>query len=226
MESKTTLDNQQIKQMALDLIAAIDDDNQEVIDEQMAELSQIKETELFQELGQLTRDFHDSLNEYEREHFSEKMSSDLLPTAGDRLEQVIVLTEEAAHKTLEAAEEGHDILEPLAKEIGQLADIVSRLDSETSELRQLKGIVVEISGKVKGVKGVLQKVILAQSYQDLSGQIVRKVVTLVTGIHLSLVSLLGEAAHSQTQTEIEEKAEEAPITSQEDVDALLASLGF
>ncbi|MGV6852700.1 MAG: protein phosphatase CheZ [bacterium] len=224
MENMTKPDRAQLRQMATQFIAAIDENNEAEIDQIMLDFGKIQQSELFQELGRLTRDFHDSLNEYEREYFVQNMAEDHLPNAGDRLEQVIALTEEAAHKTLSATEKGHGILTPLTKEIGKLADMVSKLDSNSKGISEVQAAVNEIASGVKGMQDVLQSIVLAQSYQDLSGQIVRKVVTLITGVHLSLVSLLGEAAH--TQSDDSKQSEEAPLTAQEDVDALLESLGF
>lgn len=194
-------------------------------------LSAMHDHSLYQDLGHLTREFHDSLNEYERAHYTENMGDKDLPDAGDRLHHVIHLTQDAAHKTLKATEKSSDKIKEILKVCNTMADKAYEAieNSEDAALvGKAKQVIIEkqseLQSQINDVQSALTEVVMAQEYQDLSGQILRKVITLVTGLHLSLVALLGEAAQVQKEEISDHK--EAPLTSQEDVDDLLASLGF
>ncbi len=222
-------DREKLIELAEALKQAAERDDEKAVDEAMQQLSALHDHSLFNELGRLTRDFHENLNEYEREHFTGQFAEKDLPDAGDRLQHVIDLTQDAAHKTLKAAEESQARVKEILKKSNELADkafeALEHADDPERNAAARKLIVEHQSALqelINQLQSSLTNVVMAQEYQDLSGQILRKVITLVTGLHFSLVALLGEAAHVQQAEQVSEK----PLTSQDDVDDLLASLGF
>lgn len=203
--------NEELKAEAEKLIQAIDAKDQDAINSSLEEISSLHDNSLFMQLGRLTREFHNNLNEYEREHFEKKLGDKELPDAGDRLQHVMDLTQDAANKTLAATEKCMDVLDQILKTSEQHADKAS------------EALVKELENQVEQLKSLLTEILMAQEYQDLSGQILKKVMTLVSSLHVSLVTMLGEAAHIHEKSP---SGEEKPLTSQDDVDDLLASLGF
>ncbi len=227
--SEETRDRNELLALADALKSAVEQGEDAAIEEALQKLSALHDRSLFNELGRLTRDFHENLNEYEREHFSSQFAEKELPDAGDRLQHVIDLTQDAAHRTLKATEESQQRVKEILKKSNELADkafeALEHADDPERNAAARKLIVEHQSALqelVNQLQSSLTDVVMAQEYQDLSGQILRKVMTLVTGLHFSLVALLGEAAHVQKSEQVEEK----PLTSQDDVDDLLASLGF
>ncbi len=229
MMQQENLDRRQLIDLAEALKEAAEQDDQARAEEVLQKLSALHDHSLFNELGRLTRDFHENLNEYEREHFTGRIADKDLPDAGDRLQHVIDLTQDAAHKTLQYIEESQRLVKEILKKSNELADkafeALEHADDPQRNADARKLIVEYQSAMQEDVRKLqesLTEVVMAQEYQDLSGQILRKVMTLVTGLHFSLVALLGEAAHVQKSEQTDEK----PLTSQDDVDDLLASLGF
>ncbi len=227
--SETSYDREKVQELAEALKQAAEKDDQQEMDRVMQQLSAMHDHSLFNELGRLTRDFHENLNEYEREHFSAHFADKELPDAGDRLQHVIDLTQDAAHRTLQSVEEGQARVKEILKKCNELADKAFEAleHADDAELNaQARQVIVAhqsaLQEQIRQLQNSLTEVVMAQEYQDLSGQILRKVMTLVTGLHFSLVALLGEAAHVQQPEQVSEK----PLTSQDDVDDLLASLGF
>ncbi len=135
-----------------------------------------------------------------------------LPDAAERLDHVIRLTEEAAHRTLDLVDEARAVTGQLLR-----APQPALQREQTTEINRL-----------------LSEMALAQSYQDLTGQIIRRVVTMVRGTEDALRTLL-TAAGVEPQSLPEEwdgRANGPAITkhdagvSQDDADDLLSGLGL
>ena len=77
---------------------------------------------------------------------------------------------------------------------------------------------------------------MAQDFQDLTGQVIKKVVDLAQGLEQQLLQVLLEAMPAERKTEASESLMNGPVISavgredvvsnQEQVDDLLESLGF
>ncbi|MDH5378429.1 MAG: protein phosphatase CheZ, partial [Gammaproteobacteria bacterium] len=70
----------------------------------IARLASLHESALFQELGKLTREFHEALNTFSHDDRIAELAEDDIPDAKVRLSYVIEKTDEAAHRTLSAVE--------------------------------------------------------------------------------------------------------------------------
>ncbi|HXN11426.1 MAG TPA: protein phosphatase CheZ, partial [Steroidobacteraceae bacterium] len=97
----------------------------------------------------------------------------------------------------------------------------------------------ETVGRMKTLRSRLGEVLLAQGYQDLSGQILRSVMTLVDELEVALDDLLrignlqgpgGEPAAARAGAGygplVPGVAHGATVSGQQDVDAMLSGLGF
>ena len=234
-----------------DIIASIMDNVQKLLDafvsgdmeaaeRAIEQLSSLGEREMFSEVGKMTRRLHDSLNEFKSliDPRLKSIAQEGMPAAVDKLMWVIMKTDEAANQTITIAEMNQariggmqsalDALEKYLTGDGALADDVR------ATLDNLKTGLVDVNDD-------FTQIVLAQEFQDLTGQIIKKVVRLVSELETELVKLVkvfggkvepqkivDELPGPQTKTGAEDEAgtANATLAGQEDVDKLLAEFGF
>ncbi|MDH5257538.1 MAG: protein phosphatase CheZ [Gammaproteobacteria bacterium] len=227
----------------------------ESADNALAELTDIRESQLFNELGRLTRDFHETLNSFSSDDRFSTLAQDDIPDARERLNFVITKTDDAAHRTLNAVESALPLCETLEDSVGKLNTEWEKFlakEMKPQEFRDLSLVIKEFfsrSGEdVRSVRNDLNDILMAQDFQDITGQIIKRVITLVTEVESSLVELvkvgskLGVKSSSASDEKQKQKHKEDPtelagpqvpgmesetiVASQDDVDDLLSSLGF
>ncbi len=212
--------------------------------------------ELFAEVGKLTRQLHDSLNNFQLDTRIINMANEDIPDAQTRLNYVIEATEEAANRTMDLVDSCMPIAEKLHSGIISMRPQWDKLIARELQLGEFNLLVNEMDGFLKDggndsakLTGLLTEVLMAQGYQDLTGQIIRRVIELVKEVEDNLVFMLtmfGGVEHKDV-LEIVEKPNnsedeadmikaEGPIlnadsredvaSNQDDVDDLLSSLGF
>jgi chemotaxis protein CheZ len=134
-----------------------------------------------------------------------------LPDACARLDHVVAMTEQATNRTLDLVEDSQRLMEKL---------LVPSADHEAL-LRELRGYLSEMA--------------LAQSYQDLTGQIIKKVAAIVRGVHDQLTAMGlppgGGAARRKDDDPLAGSGPaiagvDKPAASQSDADDLLSDLGI
>jgi len=170
-----------------------------------------------------------------------------MPDARLRLDHVLKLTEDAAHRTLDLVERSGPLADRMAKDAAALIEPIrqAREAYRGSGVESLLGRVETLlacaarDGDV--VRANLAEVLMAQSYQDLSGQIIRTVIKLVVELERTLShfsELAGERAAGGPDTAAAQVANGNgygpaipnvsmdAVGEQEDVDALLAKMGM
>ena len=209
--------------------------------------------ELFAEIGKLTRQLHDSLNNFQLDERIVNLANDDIPDARTRLMYVIEETEKAANTTMDAVEASMPIAESLSNRIEKVMPEWKKLMNRQLELGDFKALCADLDelleeGAMQSAKltQLLTEVLMAQGYQDLTGQVIRRVIDLVKEVEDSLVNMLtmfGERDGSEHAKPTNQKVErrdkvvaEGPIidadkrddvvSGQDDVDDLLSSLGF
>ncbi|GEA11722.1 protein phosphatase CheZ [Alteromonas sp. KUL49] len=220
------------------------------------EAASMKESvELFAEVGKLTRQLHDALNNFQLDERIVNLANDDIPDAQSRLMYVIEETEKAANTTMDAVEASMPISENLNSSIDKIMPEWKKLMTRQLELGEFKALCQDLDKLLEdGVEqsskltSLLTEVLMAQGYQDLTGQVIRKVIDLVKEVEDSLVNMLtvfGEqelmgqtkpAAKSVDNKSVSAVEAEGPIidaenrddvvSGQDDVDDLLSSLGF
>lgn len=139
------------------------------------------------------------------------LAGEELPDARARLNFVVQTTEEATHRTLDLVE-----------------DCRNRID-----LLRSQGLDSALENELMSVRGNLSSIALAQEYQDLTGQTIKRVVNLVQQVEQAI----GRISHAlgmpeqRRDTGIEAQGPALPgidrhAVSQGDVDDLLADLGL
>jgi len=251
----SSLENKEIDEEILvcarELVQALEEghvDNANMLIDKMAS---IKGVSLFQELGKLTREFHEALNGFRADENLLGMAEEEIPDAKERLYYVINKTEEAANKTLNAVEDAMplcDAIEEKACGLNTSWDRFTRRELSAQEFRKLSkeiaGFLTGTSEDVMKVRGKLNDVLMAQDFQDITGQIIRKVIALVENVEVNLVNLVRLGGDSRVHSNPENKAiqreqegklegpqipgkeSEGAVKNQDEVDDLLSSLGF
>lgn len=217
------------------------------------DLNDLRNQTLYNEIGRLTRALHDSIRNFKLEGSIGAASE--IDNATDKLSYVVQMTDESANKTMDLVDDSIPLIQELNDESTQLSKDWKRFlsrDLQPDEFRDLSkkmdAFLENAQGKCQSVQGNMSEIMLAQNYQDLTGQVIHKVASLVKDVESRLVSLIAMAGHVDTITGIQHDAAEAEtnsnepdivaegpqinkndegvVGSQDDVDDLLSSLGF
>ena len=247
----TPLNRDSLLEKAQALVSSLE--SAETSDEQLEsvidEINNLRDNSLFKELGKMTREIHDSIMNFRMDSRISDLASVDIPDAKDRLEYVITMTEKAANTAMAVIEEGSPVAEKLG---GQASELKAqwgkfrRREMSPEELRTMghdvEGFFDESELMMSKLLAGFTEILMAQDFQDLTGQIIRQVINLVNEIETNLVELIkiqGETlAREDSETESKEETKlEGPqvpgkessndvMKGQDDVDDLLASLGF
>jgi chemotaxis protein CheZ len=227
-----------------DLLVCMEKGNEEDAIEIIDELTAIRETELYQDMGKLTRELHDAISNFGIDDSISILAEKSIPDARERLNYVISKTDEAANQTLEAIEESIPICDSLNNQALELHDSWKKFTNRELSADQFRALSKEISQffdnaqNLTSVKGYLTTVLLAQEYQDLTGQIIKKVIHLVGEVEdklIGLIKLTGAPEVTKTKGEDSSSLDGPPVpgishsdtvSGQDEVDDLLSSLGF
>ena len=202
-----------------------------------------REEAVFNRLGQLARQLHDSLRELGVDKILAETAQQVIPDARQRLAYIAQMTEQAASRVLNAA----DIAKPVQDELIARSEALSkrwdRMFSNQLSVDEFKMLAAdtrtyfaEAPARLKITNEQLMEIMMAQDFQDLTGQVIKKVVDVVHGMETQLLGLLIEAMPEQRKAEAPEGLLNGPVissagrgdvvTSQVQVDDLLESLGF
>lgn len=229
------------------LIESIENNDNLVTAELLSAISIDNEKRLFNEVGQLTRKLHDNLAAFSLDDQLTSLTDKGIPDAKERLNYVIEMTDEAANKTLTAIEEVLPVTKEMERKSEELYKNWNKFLSRELSLSEFKVMSAEITkyleSSCKNTKFAHEKaneIVMAQGFQDLTGQVIKKVIGLVQNVEDSLVELVKIAGAQETTapsktTNSKDKLEgpavpgiivEGAVNSQDEVDDLLSSLGF
>ena len=206
-----------------------------------------RERTLFEELHKLTADLQAALNRFSLDSRLVDLAEKEVPDARARLEHVLKLTDEAAHRTMDLVERSGPLAERTARSAAAVAASWKEFRARkiaVQDFRRMLELMDEFLASapsdMEQVRGNLAEVLMAQGYQDLSGQIIRGVMALVGEIEIALANLVrlsnpnGNAmAESQADKRRRGYGPIVPgvdhgnvVAGQNDVDALLSGLGM
>ncbi len=198
---------------------------------------------VFQRVGTMARQLHDTLCELGYDKLVEDTVA-ALPDAKDRLAYIANLTEQAACRVLNAT----DIANPLLEEIeSDAADLSGRWDALFANklgVDDFKMLATETRAFLKqglphrtaATKAQLLEIMMAQDFQDLTGQVIKKVIAVAQELESQLMGVLIETMPGERRTESVNNLLNGPVINaegrsdvvgtQQQVDDLLDSLGF
>jgi|TARA_R110000851_G_scaffold14121_1_gene47685 chemotaxis protein CheZ len=234
-------------EQAQELVELLTSGNQEEADDYIRELATPLQRELFEEVGKLTRQLHSALKDFQVDNRLSELANTEIPDAKERLNYVIDMTEQAANKTMDAVEECLPLADTIISNIQSVTPMWDKLMRRDIELGEFKSLCHDVQQFMSNsehdsnrLRELLNQILMAQDFQDLTGQMIRRVIDLVREVETNLVSMLtvfGDNASELLPTINDNKIEaEGPImhaerredvvTGQDEVDDLLSSLGF
>lgn len=193
------------------------------------------------QLGHMTRTLHDTLRELGLNKEIEKAAS-TIPDARDRLNYVATLTQQAAERVLNATEAAQPLVQNIEGEAHRLGGQWTMLFDKQLTVDQFKALVTQtqafldfVPKQTKMTNAYLMEIMMAQDFQDLTGQVIKKIIDLTQQMEQQLFALLLENAPLSVKAEYDTGLLNGPVinpngrnvvTSQDQVDDLLESLGF
>jgi chemotaxis protein CheZ len=248
-----------LKSNARELVDSLERGNFGAAVQLINELNKVRDRGLYHEVGKLTRELHNAIVNFQldpRMPHAQELSQ--IADATERLNYVVTMTEKAANRTMDLVEQSAPLVNDLSDEAQSLSAEWGRFmrrEMGAEGFRELaKRIELFLARSERDsskLSGHLNDILLAQDYQDLTGQVIKRVTQLVTEVESNLLKLVLMASqvdrfagiqhdHEQLRAEQEKLKEpsrgEGPqihadkrddvASSQDDVDDLLSSLGF
>jgi len=201
--------------------------------------------EVIQRVANVTRMLRESMRELGLDRAITE-AADAIPDARDRLDYVAQMTEQAANRVLNAAEETQPLQEEMQR---QALDLDQRWQdwfdhpAELTEARELvddtRAMLRSVPEKTRLSQEKLLEIIMAQDFQDLTGQVISRMLNVISSIESELVNVLisylpedqreakrKEVDHLLNGPQIKPEGKTDVVSSQDQVDDLLSSLGF
>lgn len=206
------------------LLKALEKEDYDKASEMLDAIVAKRNESLIEGVEEIAQNLHDTLENFGQDSQLLQDTKHGLPDATERLEYVMQTTEDASNKTLNAAE--------------NMIGLLESIESQTSDEK--------IAAYLKQAHAEMTEIMTAQSFQDLTGQVLNRVIMLVTSLEASLKDLIErsglslEAIPEPVQSDAERKAQQErgmgpnvtrdgkkdTVGSQDDVDAMLDDLGI
>ena len=201
----------------------------------------VSSEQVHQLLGILTRQLHDSLTGLGLTAKVKDLAGEL-PDAKSRLSYIARLTGEAAEKVLNQVDQAKAQHDHIAAETRRIGALIVKDPVAAVAKGDVMNFITDVERASRKVDENLTAIMMAQDFHDLTGQVIAKVVNLAANIEEQLVQILSQTAPPDVAVKIPtphapyEPALAGPVvngegnpdvvTDQEQVDDLLASLGF
>ncbi len=213
--------------------------------------------ELVQRIGQLTRMLRESMRELGLDKEIER-AAEAIPDARDRLSYVATMTEQAAERALNAIDRAQPLQDDLSERAEALDARWAQWFAEPKELDEARELVQdtrqylgEVPQRTQATHQELLEIMMAQDFQDLTGQVIKKMMDVIREIEHQLVQVLIDAVpQGKAREDLQKRATdqwhsddrrreegllngpqvkpeaEGIVTGQDQVDDLLDELGF
>jgi chemotaxis protein CheZ len=201
---------------------------------------------LYQEVREASGRLRDALDQFQLNSRLATLAGKDVPDARVRLDHALKLAEDGAHRTLDLVERSCPLANNVAREAAELVSTVGALRKRVTlavladALPRIHDFLAVAQRDSEAVRANLTDVLMAQSSQDLSGQIIRGVITLVGEVESTLGQLALLAGHDPADVNKADQPTSSSqgfgpavpgltngaVSEQNDVDALLADLGM
>lgn len=250
-----------LKRHAQDLVDCLEQGRFDEAVQKIHELNQARDRGLYEEVGKLTRELHSAIVKLQLDVHKGHGEGSQMTDATDRLSYVVDMTEKAANRTMDLVEECAPLVNYISYESQSLMSDWQRFmrrEMNADQFRELThrldGFLTRCAGDSEQLSSKLSEIMLAQDFQDLTGQVIKRVTRLITDVEDNLLGLVMMASkvdrfagirhdHNALRDEqLQIKRESDPsrgegpqmhaqeradvVSGQDDVDDLLSSLGF
>jgi chemotaxis protein CheZ len=206
----------------------------------MADFNALQNATVMTSVRKVTGDLQAALERFRCDARLVELAQRQVPDARLRLAHVLKLTADAAHHTMDLVDQSCPLVDAVAHEAERLQLLVKRPLGPDEGLRgDIERFLAQSRSNMKTVRARLCDVLLAQGYQDLSGQIIRNVIKLVDELELALGDLIrienfphaletaDAAAPGSAYGPVVPGVEHGhTVNGQQDVDAMLIGLGI
>ncbi len=250
--------HEQLEDCSKLLIEKLQNNDYQEASELIQTLYEARDNHIYTAVGKLTRALHNAIVNFHVDVEIEEASdggvvNSEIRDASDRLQYVIKMTQEAADKTMDRVESAAPIAMNLRQEAANLRSEWEKFrrrelsKEEFADLYARLGNFLDETGEsTEALNNNLQAIILEQGFQDLTGQVLKKVIGLITDVEKELVNLVRIAGQVEEMTgiavpgeengkkdsceaegpQIHAQVREDVVSGQDEVDDLLSSLGF
>ncbi len=230
------------------LLEYLEDGYQEEADAMIVGIVNRNQADLFSEVGKMARTLHDELNSFTVDPRLRDIAETEIPDATERLRYIIKMTDSAANRTMDAVDQCKPLAGKLDSSINSIMPMWEKLMRKDIDKSTFVRLCHESYSLLQGAQrdadtlnNQLTEILMAQDFQDLTGQMINRIIKLVGEVEGSLLALLknyaGEKSIADSRVRVVSRSEaEGPIPNpeerddcarnQDDVDDLLASLGF
>jgi chemotaxis protein CheZ len=238
LASRRQLTAQRLRQ----LLDALESGDDAAFEAGIDALAREREDALFARVARLTRELHDAVVALRVDERLAQIAGDEFPDARHRLDYVMQVTEKAAHRTLDLVEQARGVTVGIDTAAAHVAEAEAVIADNHPDIGNVAVLLHDVGDALRTnsqfLRTTLSELAQAQEYQDISGQIIKRVITLVCSVESALLELLrsagGQTLQAAPAQPIQAKAGElagpavpgAAAASQQDADELLASLGF
>ena len=147
-------------------------------------------------IGQLTRTLRDSMRELGIDKHVER-AAEAVPDARDRLKYIATMTEQAAERVLSAIEVAKPMQEQLQQDAAELDARWEQWYAAPIEREEVRALMNDTRTFLRGVPEVttatnaqMLEIMMAQDFQDLTGQVIKKITDVVYLIEQQLLGVL------------------------------------
>lgn len=199
--------------------------------------------QIIQRIGSLTRMLRDSMRELGLDKEIER-AAQAIPDARDRLSYIANMTEKAAERTLTAVELAQPIqsgLEKQAEALDKRWDEWFAKPVELGDARELvldtRAFLTDVPAQARTTNSHLLEIMMAQDFQDLTGQVIKKMMDMIHTLEQELLQMLLDNVPADRRVDaapasllngpqVNPEGKPDVVSDQSQVDDLLASLGF
>jgi len=219
---------QQIFELMLSFMDCVASNDYQKMDSIVEQLVRATESDLFKEIGRITRKLHDSLEEFKGALDSglQRITKNDVPSAVDNLQFVIKKTEEAANRTM-------GIIERYFEESNDLSNHIKAIKGNGKTVTYLRAFKDSLDND-------MTMILTAQQFQDITGNAIGKVIDLLHNVEVELLRLITKfgmpvkppadkiaaGAGSGQKDMLSETEKSAKKITQSDVESLLNEFGF
>jgi len=232
--------------IVLSMSVALESGDEAVFCDALDKVVRLREKNLFVELRRLTDGLQGALERFTLDSRLVDLAEKEMPDARHRLDHVLKLTDEAAHKTMDLVEQSVPIANRTAKSAADLLVSWKQFRAREIAVEDFKKMLghmdafLEVTkGDTESLRQNLSEVLMTQGYQDITGQIIRGVMKLVAELETTLgelVHLASDGASKSEKTGPQRARGYGPavpgvdhgpaVSGQQDVDSLLSGLGL
>ncbi len=172
----------------------------------------------YNEVGHLTRGLHEAIKTFSSDVGGQMATAEAdiqsaMGDASDRLSYVIELTEKSAHETMDRVDRSLSLVDKLDQQSGRFKELLLLVGQLEGEFKALDGVYdrtcklkSESEKTIDQLRTTLTDILVSQGVQDITGQLIRRVITLVTEVEGQLVNLMDMAAKVERLSNLEGSA--------------------